>query len=243
MSEAALQEVVGPEPTLGELAKIANDAHASASAAAQTALDYAFRAGDALLSVREQLPHGEWESWVERNCTFARHTAGVYMRLARYQQLLPAHITTQREAQVYLRGVMPSTNSASALSDEIRDEGLRLLRSGMRKNDVAEALGVSRWTVQRWAGGKKGLDRERRKAAVRARRARAALRRDERAKEIKAKGGSAAEAYSLIRKAAQELDRAHADASDSAARQALSDAQRGLHKVEDDIALALKVSA
>jgi hypothetical protein len=79
---AALLRVVGSAPDLAALAEIANEEHKQSVRAAQTVLDHARRAGDALLAAKAALPHGQFMSWVKKNCRFSYRTAANYMALA-----------------------------------------------------------------------------------------------------------------------------------------------------------------
>lgn len=85
------------------------------------------------------------------------------------------------------------------------------------------------------------LERTAKRRAARRREATQALRRRERDAAMRRVGGSAADAYSMIRRTAQALDRASRDASTPEIRAALSGALTKLHAAEDEIVRALGV--
>lgn len=60
-----------------------NDLHERAMVLAQGSVTCAIVAGLELLAQKAELAHGEFEGWVEKNCTFARCTAFRYVALAR----------------------------------------------------------------------------------------------------------------------------------------------------------------
>ena len=80
---AAPERQPANEPTLGELAATANRRHALAEQAARAMALHGYYAGEALLTVKARLPHGQLGPWVEANCDFSERTARRYMWLAR----------------------------------------------------------------------------------------------------------------------------------------------------------------
>jgi hypothetical protein len=67
---------------LPELAATANCYHYQAQQAAQSAVEYASHAGQALLTAKAQLRHGEWGGWLVDNFHGSDRTAQAYMQLA-----------------------------------------------------------------------------------------------------------------------------------------------------------------
>lgn len=67
---------------LAEAARIANEEHLSAERAINDSLEHARAAGEALLSAKRLLSHGDWTPWVEKNFAASVRTARVYMRIA-----------------------------------------------------------------------------------------------------------------------------------------------------------------
>jgi hypothetical protein len=72
------------------LAEIARCNHLKVAAAASGMLDSAMAAGDALIAIEasRRIRHGEWTTWVPRNCGFSPRTAARYMQLARARSVL-----------------------------------------------------------------------------------------------------------------------------------------------------------
>ena len=67
---------------LATLATTANEYHERATKAAGQALNFARSVGEILLKVKDVLPHGKLEPWIEENCAFSPRTARGYMRVA-----------------------------------------------------------------------------------------------------------------------------------------------------------------
>nr|WP_246152151.1 DUF3102 domain-containing protein [Roseospira navarrensis] len=60
-----------------------NDAHQEVQRHAKGMLLEAKRAGEALLAVKKEIPHGQFKAWVEANCSVSYDTAKEYMRVAK----------------------------------------------------------------------------------------------------------------------------------------------------------------
>ena len=73
----------GPTLTLEQLASVIRAAIAAGDAAAKKSIQHYVSAGTRLIEVKEQLPHGKWEAWVEENTGKSPRTCRAYMRLAR----------------------------------------------------------------------------------------------------------------------------------------------------------------
>ena len=86
---------------LPEAAAAINRHHTDATAHAQSAIDHARAAGDLLLRVKEELPHGEFIPWVEANCRVSPRQAQRYMRASRG---LPIAVTAPKNDTVTFLG-------------------------------------------------------------------------------------------------------------------------------------------
>jgi hypothetical protein len=143
---------------LPNLAKQINAAIAQAEGHARSAMDTALAAGALLVQAKQQVPHGEWESWLASNCQVAPRTAQSYMRLFKQVPLLEES-KAQRVADLPLREVMraiatspnkPPTHSESGFSLTKKDEaeraaatlrkGASALRAGAKKVDVLRSM-------------------------------------------------------------------------------------------------------
>ncbi len=82
LSLARSVEVVGPEPTLPELASVANREHALVRDSAVSMVEHAIAAGQALADAKAKLEHGEWLAWLGGNFEGSRQTADVYRTVA-----------------------------------------------------------------------------------------------------------------------------------------------------------------
>ncbi len=254
VAEAVESEVLeAGQRTLSELASEANREHDAGCVAATDALRHWIAAGERLIEARERC-EGSWGEWVDASFSGSRATAGAFIRLATYRAHLEAkdEITNVNQALKYLRGLPesaprgPRGGFTSADADgSLAPEARRLLDAGAPQQEVAALLGVSETTVWRWrdptrAKAKRAQEARRRRA--RAKRDSEIERRQARDAAMKKVGGSVADAYSMIRRTAQAVDRAHKDATDREVGAALSAALSKLHHAEDEIVRALGVA-
>ena len=63
-------------------AEIKNE-HKAVSAALQRGVIHAMNAGDLLIEARSHLKHGQWLTWVVKNCAFSERTIQLYIKLAK----------------------------------------------------------------------------------------------------------------------------------------------------------------
>lgn len=68
---------------LAVLALQINAEHAQAQKHAGIAIEHARRAGELLIRVKDELPHGQWLPWLAANCAVSDRQAQRYMRAAR----------------------------------------------------------------------------------------------------------------------------------------------------------------
>jgi predicted transcriptional regulator len=136
-----------------------------------------------------------------------------------------------------LCGGEPDTRRRPELEAEVH----RLTGEGLSQKKIAAELGLSSGTVWRWLNPDAARRRDR-EAARNTLRARRALLRQERDEQVRKHGGNLAEAYSLVRRALQELDRAAEDEDlERDARQEINAALARLHAAEDRIAKAVRL--
>ena len=62
-----------------------NEAHQLARSSAATAVEWAVTCGRLLKIKKDDLGHGNWESWVEKHCEFTSRSASAYMKVAAKQ--------------------------------------------------------------------------------------------------------------------------------------------------------------
>jgi transposase len=230
---------------LARLADAANTEHRQVLQLAATALDHATRCGEALIAAHDAVTDGDWEVWLAQNFEGDRVTAYRYIRIAAYKDRLAPHtarggVSLRRGLQLVSHLPRVGGEGGGAQPSITRDETMevqRLLADGWTKREVAAMLGVGQHTVNRRANpvATRAADKRRRH---RARAARHALRREEVAAE--ATGGSLAEAYSLLRRLAQELDRTEIDSRELRAH--VSAALGFVHRAEDELVKALGIA-
>lgn len=241
---STLQVVPAMPVGLAELAAQINTEHDAVKTGARRTIELAVACGESLLRAKELVPEGQFGNWLEENVVLKRQTAYSYMRLARHRdRVLAGDFETIRDAIAGIAGFGdPRTNRLSA---EQKYEMVRLAsEDGKNIYEVAEVLGVAPSTVWYWSSDKnramRGTERRRRKARQKA--AELALVREENARFVMKVGGPTADAYSLLRKAEQALDKALRTASmDRARHRVLSSALTRLYNAEDEIVIALGI--
>lgn len=232
--------------TLRELADEANREHDAACSSMSATLEHWLRAGDALLEARKQVKPGGWTDWLIDNFNAPPATAKYYVRMATYKDLLRAEgVTSLEQARHYIRG-LPAIDrvSRSVATPELVAEARRLRDADISFGQIAEILGVSATTVQKWLDPE--LARRQREAAkrwkVEKRQQAEEVRRRRRDAAVRKVGGSVADSYSLLRKTAQALDRAERETEQREVRAAVKAALAKVYNAEDEIVKALGIA-
>jgi hypothetical protein len=248
--------------TLTELAEVANAEHQATGAALVDALGHAMNCGNALLAARDKVGPKEWDSWMTDNLRFGRGGATIYMRFAYYRHMIPAALTepyvdsrgglrqpTFTRAAAYVKGLPPMFDDVFRLRlpQSTRDEAKRLHKEGLNYTQIGNLLGISKNSALLICDPKararyRANAQERRRQITAGRRAlREKERREALDATVKNAGGALADAYSLIRRAAQRIDQASAEINDSESRHDLRQALTSVFQAEDAIAKSLKV--
>lgn len=100
------------DDALPGLANKINEATTAAESHARSAMQYALTAGELLVQAKSLVPHGEWQQWVEANCTIAPRTASAYMRLSARLPELP-EAERQRVADLPLRDAIRAIGTSA----------------------------------------------------------------------------------------------------------------------------------
>lgn len=242
----AAPEVVGPEPTLDELAEAIRSERERAGQLALAALEHVATAGAALLEVRNRVEPGGWAIWLRKNVVMDRSTATKYMRVAEFREEIERALGPRAgigEALRYLSaaGLDRAAESQVQTPSERRSEFVRLLEQGMTITEAARVVGVPYnrgwwWAHPEKMNAKKAREKERRRAQREAAKARAAKR------AAKAAGGALSEAYSMAERMQDVLGRAEDEAFDAEARVHLVEAGRRYRQMRDEITYALGMS-
>jgi transposase len=233
-------DLVVAEPGLTELASLANREYRNARQAAETAVRHALACGEALLAAQKLIPHGGWQEWLALNHEGSEASAARYMRIAAYRDVIETEGATSIENALGLLEDSPRRGRYRPLEEK----ALALFAEGARQTDIAQQLGVGASTVCHWVNPdvkhqQRVREREARGHAARHRRD---VRQQRREAAIRKRGGSVAEAYSTIRRAAQAVGRAEEDASSRDVRSALREALSQVHHAEDAIVRALGIA-
>jgi len=122
-SDASLQSVIvfeGPKD-LAHLAEAINHYHQTAQEHLRKGGAYALTTGELLEAAKEQVKHGEWLRWRERNCLFSERTAQGYMRFARYCRAHPdkaAALLSMTFSKALRSLPLPKSATAADLEDK-----------------------------------------------------------------------------------------------------------------------------
>ena len=77
---------VEPGDVLEDLARRINTKHDQVVSGVQNTYKLAIELGGLLVNVKEQLPHGEFQRWIEDHCAFGYRSAADYMRLYEHRE-------------------------------------------------------------------------------------------------------------------------------------------------------------
>lgn len=133
MSALAVREVPA------DLATSINRLHESAVAKARGAVEDARQAGEMLLAVKAQLPHGAFGTWLADNINFTERTAQRYMAVAENWEVIAAK--TDTVSDLTLRGALqaiPKRPRPAPHADDLVAAQAQL----HREEDVARAVQI-----------------------------------------------------------------------------------------------------
>lgn len=224
------------DPQLDRLAARLRKHYAIAEASAAKMVEAMIAVGQDLIEARKLVPDGQLHEWAEREVGMHPKTVRTYIRFAVHADVLRQYQPRgTMEARKLLTAVgVPQINSAEAL----RKEAECLRKQGFTQQQIAERLEISRPRVSQLLNSDKHKARDRARQRERHEAAKA-LARERQAKLVKKAGSkSAAEAYSLVRKSLQELDRAFGSLPASQHKY-LRLAMEDLYRAEDNIARAV----
>ena len=230
---------ITPNHTATELDQIAarvRAQHALVQDNAARTVEAMIATGDALIEARALVAEGGLDEW-------AKTVAGLHPKTVRTYVKFAVHAELLREAQpkgtfearrLLSQAGVPRLNSADVTTARAKD----LKERGLTNKAIGEQMGISGARVSQLLN--KENARAKNAAAQRRRlEAQKALERKEQAAKVKKAGNkNVSEAYSLVRKALQELDRAMSE-TPLAKQKYLRLAQDEMYRAQDNIALAL----
>lgn len=109
----------GKQGDLGLLVKRINDETTAAESHARSAMQHALAAGALLVQAKALVAHGDWQQWVEANCTISMRTASAYMRLATKIETLP-DTERQRVADLPVRDAIRAISTPPEAPPSVR---------------------------------------------------------------------------------------------------------------------------
>jgi len=104
-----LYDIKNNHQSLDDLASQIREGVSESVRHANNAVEGALITGALLIEAKKQLIHGEWESWLSKNCNVAVRTAQAYMRLAKSLPLDAPN--TQRVALLPLRKALKAIST------------------------------------------------------------------------------------------------------------------------------------
>jgi transposase len=224
------------ELSLSELAVEANREHELAEAAAANAVQHWINAGEALIKVKRQLRGSEWIPWLSANFNASANWGQFCVRLATYRHVVEEDGTTSIfEARTLIRGLPAIERGVEHHAR--REQALELRDAGHTYREIAETLGASLSTVQKWCNPK-----TRAKINARKREWAAAKRRMLAERNAKQAGGGIAALYAMSERMQDVIAQAQRETADAEARRALSQAGAHYRKMRDEIVRALGVA-
>lgn len=253
MSDLAVIDHAPPsDDGLAGLAEKANREHEQVAAAVTSAVRHAILCGEYLLEARHIVGPGNWERWYRANLEIHQTVINRYMRIAKYQHLLPPELvegtiqvgTNARTtagigaAVQYLRGLPAATGSGPRTVDYA--EARRLRGEGATHKQIAELLGCSVKSVQRaLITDTERLKRDRRNRSAYRERKRI-LQREASKKRLREVSDELGEAYANLRVIQQRLQRALDTSYSKNQRRHVASAMARLADAEDFLVRASK---
>lgn len=116
-------------PTLSRLAQQINRAHQAHERLLCESLTHARRAGQLLIEVKGQLPHGQFGPWITQHCPFRQSTANLYMQVAREWDRIA---DSQRVGTLSLRAFSKLLGGPEREAPETGDRSPRLVAEVLR---------------------------------------------------------------------------------------------------------------
>jgi len=77
---------------LADLATKIKAAHSKVVGAMRNTVRDAIAAGKLLIEAKDRMPYGDWEAWLETQCSVPERTAQLYMQLARGEAVIEAQM-------------------------------------------------------------------------------------------------------------------------------------------------------
>jgi transposase-like protein/chorismate mutase len=233
---ASLRAVSEHQLTLDELAAEINREARTILGSASERIEAAIRIGERLLEAQKLTERDHWYDWLG-GLEVHRTTAYRYMRLAKHQVEVRAGEFDGIDPAL---AALPDGRARRTTAE--REEMIRMAsEQGMTIPQIAETLGVAQSTVWYWTSKRNRRKRGTQRRATRARERLAKMRTDGRtlSRDL---GGSAENAYGLLRRTEQQLDRLLSRTTiPGDARIALRRALGHLHAAEDEIVRAMKL--
>ena len=222
--------------SLDDLAAEINREAQTIMGTARERIDAAIRIGERLLAAQQLVESIGWYDWLG-TLDLHRTTAYRYMRLAKHADEVRAGSFDGIDPAI---AALPDGRARRTTSE--REEMVRMAtEQGMTIPQIAETLGVAQSTVWYWTSKRNRHKRGSQRRATRARERLAKMRADGKtlSREI---GGSPQNAYGLLRRTEQQVDRVLSRTTiSSEARVALRRALGHLHAAEDEIVRAMRL--
>ena len=237
-------------PAIDELVEVIRTEYLGFERDGISLVQRAIKVGDALLQAKELVGGNGWYKWIDFNMPFDRVACGLFMRVARYKEVIyeaETPVTTIRQAQELLVGLpVVGRGRIRKLQPEATEVIQELRAEGLTVPAIAAQFGVSERTVYRLQESDGQKTKRAQEAAVKREAAKKAIQeiRQRRERELarklaRTRGGGIQEAYSLAERLQDALGRARLEASDNESRDALRRASTSHHQTRDEIVRVL----
>ena len=111
--------------------------------------------GKHLIQVKQQLKHGEWLPWLQKNFPHSTTSAGHYMRMAQHVDLTKDHPTSIREA---LQQITDAEEKQPQTKQSLTDAVLHMMKSSRQSRyAISQKSGISQAVLSRFVNGERLL--------------------------------------------------------------------------------------
>lgn len=139
---AAIPPSMLAEMPPASLAELANDAAKQAEHRAKTTAEAALLAGQALAAAKEQIPHGQWESWLSENWNYHQSLARRYMQIAKRYSGVVLENRSIRSLLAEMSEATSDTEQPKASSVETYDAPIEVTARELEKSEKKPSVKV-----------------------------------------------------------------------------------------------------
>ncbi|MFZ2080452.1 MAG: DUF3102 domain-containing protein [Xanthobacteraceae bacterium] len=152
MQEPSNVSRLQPQGQLASLAERICTEHQAVVGAVRTGLEHAMAAGDLLIMAKQEIGHGPFGEWVERNCKMSYRTARSYMQLANNRNEIESNWQSSANLNLSVAGALrlisgPSKPKARSAAAQPRPGKVPAQFSGTGFNRSDSKAVALMWTI------------------------------------------------------------------------------------------------